>query len=135
LAVNLGCPAVKKEVLKVFEKALTGIQFETGKDVIKKTSNSILDEVVKAMIDNPSYNIEINGHTDNVGDAQKNLLLSQKRADAVKKYLSNKGVAAERMKSTGFGSTVPVAENTTPAGKAKNRRVEFKVVFQKIELE
>jgi len=135
LAINLGCPAVKKEVLKVFEKALTGIQFETGKDVIKKTSNSILDEVVKAMIENPTYNIEINGHTDNVGDAQKNLLLSQKRADAVKKYLSSKGVAAERMKSTGFGSTVPVADNATPAGKAKNRRVEFKVVFQKIELE
>ena len=135
LAINFGCPAVKKEVLKIFEKALTGIQFETGKDVIKKTSNSILDEVVKAMIENPSYNLEINGHTDNVGDAQKNMVLSQKRADAVKKYLTDKTVDAARIKSTGFGSTVPVADNATPAGKAKNRRVEFKVVFQKIELE
>jgi len=135
LAINLGCPAVKKEVLKVFEKALTGIQFETGKDVIKKTSNSILDQVVKAMIENPSYNLQINGHTDNVGDDQKNLVLSQKRADAVKKYLTDKGVAVNRIKSTGYGATMPVADNTTPAGKAKNRRVEFKVVFQTIEMQ
>ena len=135
LAVNLGCPAVKKEVLRVFEKALTGIQFETGKDVIKKTSNSILDEVVKAMIENTTYNLEINGHTDNVGDSQKNLTLSQKRADAVKNYLTSKGVAPERIKAAGYGSTMPVADNATNEGKTKNRRVEFKVVFQKIELE
>lgn len=135
IAANFGCPAVKKEVLKIFEKALTGIQFETGKDVIMKTSNSILDQVVKAMIENPTYNLEINGHTDNVGDTQKNLVLSQKRADAVKKYLTDKAVSETRIKSTGFGSTIPVAENTTKEGKAKNRRVEFKVVFQTIELE
>jgi len=135
LDINMGCPAVKKEVLRIFEKALTGIQFETGKDVIKKTSNSILDQVVKAMIENPTYNLEINGHTDNVGDAQKNLVLSQKRADAVKKYLTSKAVPENRIKSTGFGSTVPVADNATTEGKAKNRRVEFKVVFQTVEQE
>lgn len=135
LIANNGCPAVKKEVLKIFEKALTGIQFETGKDVIKKTSFPILDQVVKAMIENQSYNLEINGHTDNTGVAEKNMVLSQKRADAVKKYLSGKGVAEGRMKSTGFGSTMPIADNKTEAGKSKNRRVEFKVIFQSIELE
>ena len=135
ILTNMGCPAVKKEVLKVFEKAMTGIQFETGKDVILKTSFPILDQVVKAMVENQTYNLEINGHTDNVGDNQKNLVLSQKRADAVKKYITSKGVVADRMKSTGFGSTMPIADNATKEGKAKNRRVEFKVVFQTVELE
>ena len=135
LAKNLGCPEVKKEVLRIFEKALTGIQFETGKDVIKKTSFPILDQVVKAMKENPTYNLEINGHTDNVGDPAKNMVLSDKRAAAVKKYLVSKGIDENRMITKGFGDTIPVADNKTTAGKAKNRRVEFKVIFQTIEFE
>jgi len=126
---NKGCPAVKDEVKKVFEQALTGIQFESGKDVIKKTSYPILDNVVKIMKENPSYIIEINGHTDNQGDAAKNMTLSQNRADAVKKYISDKGVDVSRMTAKGFGITMPIADNKTAAGRAKNRRVEFKVIF------
>lgn len=135
IEANSGCPAVKKEVMKVFEKALTGIQFETGKSVIKSQSYSILDDVVKAMKENPEYNLEINGHTDNVGDSQKNQKLSEDRAAAVKKYLKDKGVAETRMISHGYGDTQPIADNKTKAGQAKNRRVEFKVIFQKIEFE
>ena len=131
---NMGCPAVKKEVLKIFEKALTGIQFETGKAVIKPTSFKILDDVVKAMKENPEYNLEINGHTDNVGDPAKNLKLSEDRAASVRKYLIDKGVEDVRMVSHGYGDTQPVADNKTAAGKAKNRRVEFKVVFKQIEV-
>lgn len=129
LKENKGCPEIKEETKKIFEQALQGIQFESGKDVIKKTSFTILDKVVKVMLDNPSYNLEINGHTDSQGNADKNLILSQKRSDAVKKYLSDKGVVASRMTAIGHGVTMPVADNATPAGRAKNRRVEFKVLF------
>jgi outer membrane protein OmpA-like peptidoglycan-associated protein len=126
---NKGCPEVKAEVKKVFAQALQGIQFETGKDVILKGSYPILDQVVKVMNENKEYNLEINGHTDNVGKDNLNLLLSQKRANAVKAYLVKKGIDENRMKATGYGSTMPVEDNKTAAGKAKNRRVEFKVNF------
>lgn len=126
---NKGCPEIKEETIKVFEKALTGITFETGKDVIRKSSFPILDEVVAIMKENPAYILDINGHTDAVGDDAKNLDLSQRRADAVKKYLSDKGVDSSRMAAKGFGETMPVADNNSNSGKAKNRRVEFKVNF------
>jgi len=122
-------------VLRIFEKALTGIQFETGKDIIKKTSFPILDQVATVMIENPSYNLTINGHTDNQGDDSKNLELSQKRAEAVQKYLAGKNVEQKRMIAKGFGSTMPIADNKTEKGRSLNRRVEFKVVFQVLEKE
>jgi OmpA-OmpF porin, OOP family len=126
---NKGCPEVKAETKKIFAQALQGIQFESGKDVIKKFSYSILDKVAKVMKQNPSYNLEINGHTDSQGAAAMNLELSQKRAEAVKNYLTKSGIDASRLAAKGFGQTIPVADNTTAAGRAKNRRVEFKVNF------
>jgi outer membrane protein OmpA-like peptidoglycan-associated protein len=81
------------------------------------------------MVENPAYLLDINGHTDNVGDSNKNKTLSQNRANAVMNYLVSKGVASNRLKATGFGDTMPVGDNKTTAGKAKNRRVEFKVNF------
>jgi len=126
---NKGCPEVKKEVLEVFQKALQGIQFETGKDIIRPTSFKILDNVVSIMKENMEYNLNINGHTDNVGKPDANMILSQKRAEAVKAYLVNKGVNAGRLKAFGFGDTKPVADNKTAEGRAKNRRVEFVVEF------
>jgi len=129
IAANKGCPEVKAETKKVFAQALQGIQFETGKDVIKKASFPILDKVVSVMKNNPEYLLDINGHTDNVGDDAKNQVLSQKRADAVKKYLTDKGIDASKLTAKGYGETQPVADNKTAAGRAKNRRVEFKVNF------
>lgn len=129
IAANKGCPEIKEEVKQLFTKALQGIQFETGKDVITKGSYAILDNVVKVMVENPAYLLDINGHTDNVGDSNKNKTLSQNRANAVLNYLVSKGVASSRLKATGFGDTIPVGDNKTAAGKAKNRRVEFKVNF------
>lgn len=129
IAANKGCPEVKAETKKVFAEALQGIQFETGKDIITKKSYTILDKVVTVMNDNPAYLLEINGHTDNVGDDNKNLILSDKRSVAVKNYLIQKGIAASRLTAKGYGETMPVAPNTTAAGKAQNRRVEFKVNF------
>ena len=129
VVANKGCPEVKEEVKRIFTQALTGIQFETGKDIIRPTSFVILNNVVKVMQDNPEYLLEINGHTDNVGDDAANLDLSQRRANAVKKYLSDKGIDAARMTAKGYGETMPVEDNSTAAGRAKNRRVEFKVNF------
>jgi len=125
-----GCPMIKASVKKIFEKALQGIQFETGKDVIKPVSFPILNDIVKIMNENPSYFLQINGHTDNVGNPESNLVLSEKRANAVKNYLVNKGVAENRLTAQGFGDTQPVVPNTTAANKAKNRRVEFVVRFE-----
>jgi OmpA-OmpF porin, OOP family len=124
-----GCPEINDKTKKLFEKALTGIQFETGKSTIKKASYPILDQVVTVMNENPTYNLEILGHTDDQGDDANNMKLSKDRAAAVEKYLEDKGVAAARVKSEGFGETMPVADNKTSAGRAKNRRVEFKVSF------
>ncbi|HOY30442.1 MAG TPA: OmpA family protein [Bacteroidales bacterium] len=129
IAANKGCPEVKQEVKDVFQKALQGIQFETGKDIIRPVSFPILNNVAKIMKENKEYNLLINGHTDNVGDDQSNMTLSQKRADAVKAYLIKNGIDANRMKAFGYGETKPVDDNNTPAGRAKNRRVEFVVEF------
>lgn len=120
-------PVLKADVAKVFNEALRGIQFETNKDIIKPTSFDILNKVVTVLKENTIYKIEINGHTDNMGDASKNLILSQKRAEAVKQYLISKGVSKTRLFSKGFGITQPIAGNDTPEGRAQNRRVEFKV--------
>jgi OmpA-OmpF porin, OOP family len=128
-AANKGCPEVKQEVKDVFQKALQGIQFETGKDVIRPVSFGILDNVVSIMKENKEYNLTINGHTDNVGKADANMTLSQKRSEAVKAYLVKKGVEAGRLSAFGFGDTKPVGDNKTPDGRAKNRRVEFVVEF------
>ena len=126
---NKGCPEVKAEVKQLFQKALQGIQFQTGKAIIKPVSFPILDAIAKVMIDNPTYKLFIGGHTDDVGNDVTNMTLSQNRADAVAKYLITKSVDPLRISSTGFGETTPVDNNKTAAGRTRNRRVEFKVEF------
>jgi len=132
---NKGCPEVKKEVKKLFQKALQGIQFESGKSTIKPASFTILGQIAEVLISNPTYLIQIQGHTDNVGNPASNLSLSDRRAAAVKEFLTGKGVAETRMTSKGFGDTLPVETNKTTAGKAKNRRVEFVVTFEETSFE
>lgn len=127
---NNGCPEIKAAVKQLFEKALQGVQFETGKSVIKTNSYAILNNVVAVMKENPSYKLYILGHTDNVGNAAKNLKLSKERAAAVEKYLETKGVNVNSVRSEGFGDTMPAYDNNTKEGKTKNRRVEFKVEFE-----
>lgn len=132
---NNGCPEVKKEVRSLFQRALQGIQFETGKATIKKSSNQILDQIAQVMKENPSYALEIQGHTDNVGKKESNQQLSEDRALAVKKYLTSKGVAESRLTANGYGDERPVASNSTAAGRTQNRRVEFIVSFEEVSYE
>jgi outer membrane protein OmpA-like peptidoglycan-associated protein len=129
VAANGGCPEIRKETKQLFQKALQGIQFETGKATIKPVSYPILDAIVKVMNDNPGYKLIIGGHTDDVGNDDANMTLSQNRADAVAKYLISKGVNPVRVSATGYGETRPVDTNKTKAGKARNRRVELSVEF------
>lgn len=126
---------IKKEVRNLFQKALQGIQFETGKYVIKPVSYKILNQIAGVLIANPTYIVEIRGHTDNVGKPETNLKLSTKRAEAVMRYLINKKVEAKRMTAKGYGDTLPLRSNKTAAGKALNRRVEFVVTFEEITFE
>ena len=128
-AANYGCPAIKTEVKKLFQKALQGIQFETGKAVIKPVSFPILNAIVKVMKDNPSYKLLIGGHTDDVGEDDMNMTLSQNRASSVADYLIGHGVDPLRVTATGYGETVPVDTNKSVKGRTRNRRVEFNVEF------
>lgn len=130
-AANNGCPEVKKEVKLLFKKALQGIQFETAKSDIKPFSFPLLNQIANALILNPDYLIEVQGHTDNVGGDDYNMNLSNERAASVRAYLISKGVSEVTITSKGYGETKPVASNNTKAGKTMNRRVEFVVTFEK----
>lgn len=129
--LNKGCPELQPEVKQLFQKALQGIQFESGRAVIKKISYPIMDAISKVMVDNPSYKLIIGGHTDNVGSDDTNMTLSKMRADAVSNYLISKQIDPLRISSFGFGESTPVDSNETAAGRTRNRRVEFKVEFLK----
>jgi outer membrane protein OmpA-like peptidoglycan-associated protein len=122
---NDGCPRVSEVVVKKLNFAAKAIQFEVGKDILRPISFKQLDEVVKILNEYGDYQIIIDGHTDNTGKADKNQLLSDKRAAAVKNYFIKKGIDESRMISTGYGDTKPLIENNSVANKAKNRRVEL----------
>jgi outer membrane protein OmpA-like peptidoglycan-associated protein len=105
---------------------LYGFQFDTGKAVLRDGSKPTLQELGKVLQDNPGLNVEVVGHTDDVGGADGNQRLSEARAAAVAEALSRSyGIAAPRLKTRGMGQTVPLAANTTEAGRAQNRRVEI----------
>ena len=126
---NKGCPEITKEVKEVMKKALKDVQFETNKDVLLPVAYPALNEVVKVMMDHPEYKIQIDGHTDNVGEDEANMILSKKRAQAAAVYLMSKGITGDRIIADGFGETRPKALNDTEQGRQQNRRVEFNIVF------
>src|SRR2546422_918637 len=119
-----GCPILFPEAKTPV--VLRGVTFESGRSALKPDSYTILDIVAASLVANPAIKIEIAGHTDNTGSAATNTRLSHARADAVRAYLASKGVAPERMVAKGYGPSQPVALNTTPAGRAQNRRVELR---------
>jgi OmpA-OmpF porin, OOP family len=102
-----------------------GITFDVDKSEIKPESMGTLNMIVGVLKNNPELKFEIDGHTDNTGDAAHNLTLSQQRADAVKAQLIKMGIDESRLSTKGFGDTKPISDNSSPEGKANNRRVEF----------
>jgi outer membrane protein OmpA-like peptidoglycan-associated protein len=129
---NFGCP--RKQTLIVVRKdhieLKQQIHFSPNRDRILKDSFPVLRQVARALKDAPGVMIRIEGHTDNVGSRDHNRKLSQRRADAVKEFLVRQGVLRARMVAEGFGQTRPIAPNTNRAGRAANRRVEFRMIEQ-----
>jgi outer membrane protein OmpA-like peptidoglycan-associated protein len=105
---------------------LTGIVFDTGKAIIRPESEPRLDILVDFMTHKRSAQVEISGHTDNVGNRKANKTLSEKRAQACRAYVISKGVEGSRIKAVGHGDEQPIAPNDTDEGRQKNRRIEAK---------
>ncbi len=103
------------------------VNFDFNSATLTSTAKANLDKLITVLKNNPDTNINIYGYTDSVGSDSYNLTLSGKRADAVKAYLTSKGVASSRLFTQGMGEANPVASNDTDAGRAKNRRVEFAI--------
>ncbi len=129
VAENDGCPLIKKEEQEVLNTAFSSLEFESGKSVIKQVSYASLDKLAALLLKKPDWKLQLSGHTDNVGKAESNMTLSKNRTLAVKNYLIKKGMPAERIKPEWYGQTRPVAANTTPEGRQKNRRVEIAIFF------
>jgi outer membrane protein OmpA-like peptidoglycan-associated protein len=114
------------EVGKIFK--LNNVLFNRATATLVDSAYVELDNVCRMMMDNPDIYIELSGHTDNQGNARKNLELSQARVDVVREYLVSRGIVADRITGKGYGGTVPVASNRTEDTRRLNRRVEFKVI-------
>lgn len=127
-----GCPLDKPPYVLIEANRLrlrANIRFDTGEATIRKESFPILDEVADILKNHPEIvEVEVEGHTDNVGSRAYNLQLSERRAKSVVQYLVKRGVEPRRLTSRGYGFDRPVASNDTPLGRAKNRRVEFTIL-------
>jgi OmpA-OmpF porin, OOP family len=126
-ASNQGCPEIDKAVVDKINYAAKNVFFATGSFKLLPKSFKALNEVAALLKSDETLMIDVDGHTDAQGDDAKNQTLSDNRAKAVKDYLVSKGIAEDRLKSTGYGETKPVADNTSAAGRAKNRRTELAV--------
>lgn len=123
-----GCPDELPPEVKAFNGVIQGIFFDTGKATIKATSEAVLDNAAKVLTQYPDIRVAIVGHTDDRGNHDRNVELSRKRAESVREYLNGHGVDGSRVTTRGAGPDEPMADNTTKAGRAKNRRIEFKLV-------
>ena len=123
-----GCPDEVPEEVKQFTGVIKGIHFDFGKSTIRPDSHALLEQAAQVLQDYPTLKLEISGHSDSVGSRERNMELSQARAEAVKQYLVGQGISAERLTTRGVGPDEPVADNGTPDGRAANRRIEFRIV-------
>lgn len=120
-----GCPdTLKKEPDMPKQQTLQGILFKSGSPEMTFESYQHLEPVIKQLKQYPEVEIEIRGHTDSYGNYNKNMQLSQMRAESVRQYMISKGIEPARLRAVGFGSSSPVADNRTAAGRSMNRRIE-----------
>jgi outer membrane protein OmpA-like peptidoglycan-associated protein len=128
-----GCPdkgKIRVKITKSKVEILEKVFFDTGKAVIKDRSHKLLNQVALTLKANPAIErVRIEGHTDNQGGTDFNQDLSERRAQAVMRYLIKRGVAGSRLESKGYGETKPVASNGSASGREKNRRVEFRILI------
>ncbi len=128
-ASNKGCPVMEKEEVEILKTAFDNLEFLTAKSVIKDESKPSLIELAELLKKKSDWKLQIAGHTDNVGNAQSNLVLSKKRAEAVRDFLIENGVETERLNVLYFGQTQPIESNDTAEGRQRNRRVEMTIIF------
>jgi OmpA-OmpF porin, OOP family len=126
-ASNQGCPEIAQAVIDKINYAAKNVFFATGSAKLLPKSFKALDEAAKLLKSDETLMVDVDGHTDSQGDEAKNQTLSENRAKAVVDYLVSKGIADSRLKSAGYGSTKPVGDNKTAAGRASNRRTELAV--------
>ncbi len=127
---NKGCPELSQEDKELLDFAVQNVRFENGKATLISESFLILDKIVAVMKKYPAYKLTIAGHTDSVGNASFNQILSEHRAKACLDYLAEKGINPERMDSRGYGETQPIASNKFAKGRDQNRRVEFNIYLE-----
>ncbi len=131
-----GCPPpppIKAAEMRIIERAFKNLEFATGKDIIVAKSLPSLNELAKLLKQHDKdWTLKLSGHTDNQGTPEKNMDLSEKRANAVKRYLVKKGASATNIITEWFGQTKPIDTNDTPQGRQKNRRVEMKILFKEL---
>lgn len=126
-AATNGCPEITKEEKEVLEFATRAVQFETGSARLLSSSTEVLNQIVQILRRYPDYHLRIGGHTDSIGSATSNQVLSENRAQACYDYLLSQGISPERITYAGFGETRPIADNRYKDGREKNRRVEFDI--------
>ena len=125
---NNGCPEISEEQIMKLNAYAKTILFNSGKATFQQQTYPVLQSIVAILKEYPSSRFSIEGHTDSDGKDAANQKLSEDRAGAVRNYLTENGIAAERLSSVGFGEAKPIDTNKTKKGKANNRRVEVKLV-------
>lgn len=125
---NKGCPEVTQEVQKQLNDYARTILFDTGKATIKAESVAVMVDIIQILNEYPNAKFTVEGHTDSVGSNDSNQKLSEARANSVRDFLINKGIAGNRLTAIGYGEEKPIASNATSAGKKQNRRVEINLI-------
>jgi OmpA-OmpF porin, OOP family len=133
VTVDLSAETMHKEIrltpVHIGEQVkLENVHFKQGAPVLLPESYPVLDNLVKVLNDNISMEIELSGHTDNLGDPKKNLKLSEERVSMIKNYLVSKGIDPKRVRGKGYGGSQPIASNASEETRKLNRRVDFKVI-------
>ena len=123
-----GCPDEVPVAVKKFTGIIEGINFKTNSAEILPGSFALLDRAVKVLQDYPDVNLEISGHTDSRGKPDYNRDLSHRRAESVRTYFVNRGIAPERLQAIGYGMDRPIADNISAGGRSRNRRTEFRLI-------
>lgn len=127
-SIELETIVLTEEEKEVVQQAFDHLEFETNLNVIQSVSFSSLDELADLLLANPNWKLKITGHTDNIGSPESNLELSRRRAEAVRDYLTARKIALGRFIVLWYGETQPIADNSSEAGRQRNRRVEMEIV-------